>query len=248
MIKNGLADERIIKSMAKKYKRSSRIMGAISKVVSIIVCALLTVPFIVVAISGAMGNRAVKGVPAIKVVASTSMSEKYQNNTYLFENNLDNQLQLFDVVVLHQLPKEEDLKLYDIVVYEHISGSLLLHRIVGIEEPNEEHPNERYFLLQGDAVHYPDTFPVKYEQMKSIYSGKKIPNVGSFIFFMQSPAGMVCLLLILCCMVLMPIADSIVLKREEERYQFLQGLAQASAYWSNGQKLETTNKIGENYE
>ena len=248
MIKNGLADERIIKSMAKKYKRSSRIMGTISKVVSILVCALLTIPFIVVAVSGSMGNRKLKGVPAIKVVASTSMSEKYEKNTYLFTNNLDDQLQLFDVVVLHELPKEADLKLYDIVVYEHISGALLLHRIVGIEEPNEEHPNERHFLLQGDAVHYPDSFPVKYEQMKSIYSGTKIPNVGSFVFFMQSPAGMICLLLILCCMILMPIADSIVLRREEERYQFLQGLDRASAYWSNGQKLETLNKIGEKYE
>ena len=38
------------------------------------------------------------------------MSEKYENNTYLFANNLNNQLQLFDVVILHELPKEEDLK------------------------------------------------------------------------------------------------------------------------------------------
>ena len=234
MIKNGLADERIIKSVSNRYKLGNRIIGTISKIASIVICLFITIPFALVAISSSMGNRVVKDIPAIKVVASTSMSEKYENNTYLFTNNLDNQLQLFDVVLLHKLPKEEDLKLYDIVVYEHISGTLLFHRIVGIEEPNEEHPNERYFLLQGDAVHYPDSFPVRYEQMKSIYYGERVPNVGSFIFFMQSPSGLICLLLILCCMILMPIADSIVLKREEERYRFLQEMARANAYWSDG--------------
>ena len=98
-----------------------------------------------------------------------------------------------------------------------------MHRIVGIEEPNESHPNERYFLLQGDAVHYPDSFPVRYSQMKSIYKGKRIPNVGSFVFFMQSPAGIICLILIIASMILMPIADGIISKKEYERVVVLVG-------------------------
>ena len=128
---------------------------------------------------------------------------------------------MFDVVVLHELPKEEDLKLYDIVVYEHISGALLIHRIVGIEEPNESHPNERHFLLQGDAVHYPDTFPVRYSQMKSIYRGERIPNVGSFVFFIQSPAGIICIILLVVSLFLMPVADNYLLKKEYARVLFM---------------------------
>ena len=128
---------------------------------------------------------------------------------------------MFDVVVLHELPAEEDLKLYDIVVYEHISGALLIHRIIGIEEPNESHPNERHFLLQGDAVHYPDTFPVRYSQMRSIYKGERIPNVGSFVYFMQSPAGIICLILIMVSFILMPIADRFILKLEFKRVAFM---------------------------
>ena len=124
---------------------------------------------------------------------------------------------MFDVVVLHELPKEEDLQLYDIVVYEHISGALLIHRIVGIEEPNESHPNERHFLLQGDAVHYPDSFPVRYSQMKSIYRGERVPNVGSFVFFIQSPAGIICIILLVVSLFLMPIADNYLIKKEYAR-------------------------------
>ena len=227
IIKNGFADEKIIKTLNKKIekraKKWSKFSDIAERVISLSLCALLCVLFIGVGVSSCVGDNVVKKIPALKVVSSTSMSEKYENNTYLFSNNLNDQLQLFDVVILHELPKEEDLKLYDIVVYEHISGALLMHRIVGIEEPNESHPNERYFLLQGDAVHYPDSFPVRYSQMKSIYKGKRIPNVGSFVFFMQSPAGIICLILIIASMILMPIADGIISKKEYERVVVLVG-------------------------
>ena len=221
LVLSGLEDDKIKENLTKKLNKGQtkvgRIMELVEKIVSITLCALLAMLLIVTSISSCLGDTKVKGMPAIKVIASTSMSEKYEKNTYLFKNNLDNQLQLFDVVVLHELPKEEDLKLYDIVVYEHISGALLIHRIVGIEEPNENHPNERYFLLQGDAVHYPDTFPVRYSQMRSIYIGERIPNVGSFVYFMQSPAGIICIILLLASLVLMPIADNYILKKEYSR-------------------------------
>lgn len=227
IIANGLSDGDIITSIKKrinkKAKKCSRFYDITERVISIAFCALLCILFILVGISSCIGDTTVKKLPAIKVIASTSMSEKYEDNKYLYDNNLDDQLQLFDVVLLHELPSEEDLELYDIVVYEHISGALLIHRIIGIEEPNEEHPNERYFLLQGDAVHYPDSFPVRYEQMKSIYKGERIPNVGSFVYFMQSPAGIICLILLVVSMILMPIADKFVLDAEYKRVVILVG-------------------------
>lgn len=221
LVTNGLEDakikERLNKQLNKKSTKAGRIMELIEKIASITLCACLAVLLIVTSISSCRGDTKVDSLPAIKVIASTSMAEKYEENKYLFNNNLDDQLQLFDVVLLHELPKEEDLELYDIVVYEHITGALLIHRIVGIEEPNAEHPNERHFLLQGDAVHYPDTYPVRYSQMRSIYRGEKIPNVGSFVYFMQSPAGIICIILLLVTLVLMPIADNFILRKEYAR-------------------------------
>ncbi|MBE5743149.1 MAG: hypothetical protein E7358_00335 [Clostridiales bacterium] len=221
LVTNGLEDakikERLNKQLNKKSTKAGRIMELIEKIASITLCACLAVLLIVTSISSCRGDTKVDSLPAIKVIASTSMAEKYEENKYLFNNNLDDQLQLFDVVLLHELPKEEDLELYDIVVYEHITGALLIHRIIGIEEPNAEHPNERHFLLQGDAVHYPDTYPVRYSQMRSIYRGEKIPNVGSFVYFMQSPAGIICIILLLVTLVLMPIADNFILRKEYAR-------------------------------
>lgn len=225
IIANGFSDGDIITSIKKrinkKAKKCSRFYDIAERVISIAFCALLCILFILVGISSCIGDTTVKKLPAIKVIASTSMSEKYENNKHLFENDLNDQLQLFDVVLLHELPKEEDIELYDIVVYEHVSGALLIHRVIGIEEPNESHPNERYFLLQGDAVHYPDTFPVRYCQMKSIYRGERLPNVGSFVYFMQSPAGIICLILIVVSMLLMPIADKFIRNAEYDRVVIL---------------------------
>ena len=225
VIAHGLEDNKIKESLTKKLNKENsktgKVIEMIEKIFSIVLCAILSLLLIVTAVSSCRGDEKVRYIPAIKVIASTSMSEKYERNTYLFQNDLNDQLQLFDVVILHELPKEEDLQLYDIVVYEHISGALLIHRIIGIEEPNENHPNERHFLLQGDAVHYPDSFPVRYSQMRSIYRGERVPNIGSFVYFMQSPAGIICLILIVVSLILMPIADGYLIKREYQRVTVL---------------------------
>jgi hypothetical protein len=98
-------------------------------------------------------------------------------------------------------------------VYD-LDGTLLVHRIVGIEEPNKDHPDERWFKMQGDAVARPDASAVKYSQIKGIYRGEHLPFVGSFIMFMQSPAGWMCMLLMLAATIATPIIDK---KLERER-------------------------------
>ena len=89
-------------------------------------------------------NSTFDNIPTLKVVNSASMSVKHEDNKYLVENDLNDQFQTFDLILTYKLPKEEDLELYDIVVYE-VDEILVIHRIVGIEEPNEQH-SERYFL------------------------------------------------------------------------------------------------------
>ena len=125
-------------------------------------------------------------LPVYRVVQTGSMAKKHKNNTYLVENNLNDQFQAFDLIETKKLPDEMELELFDIVVYEY-EDILIVHRIIGIEEPNEKHPDSRLFMLQGDANEYPDKMSVSYSQMKAIYTGEKIPFLGSFILFMQSP-------------------------------------------------------------
>ena len=204
-ITHGLEDQRIINEYRKQQKESP-----IIKWVFRIISALLVIAFLgtaVISIGVQLSDDKVKSGHVVpKIVMSDSMSFKNEHNDYLEQNGLDNQFQTFDIIMTRQLPDEFDLKLYDIVVYEYY-GELVIHRIVGIEEPNDKHPGVRHFLLQGDAVNYADEFPVLYEQMKSIYQGERIPYIGSFFAFMQSPAGYLCVLLVLFAIIATPIVE-----------------------------------------
>ncbi len=223
LVRSGIEDENIKTSVLKKLNKNKKrcTYGVFDVIVSSVICILLTVICAVTVFTGTRGNNVIKGSPALKVVASTSMSVKYERNLYLFNHGLDNQLQMFDLIVLHELPPEDEIQLYDIIVYEHINGSLYIHRVVRIEEPNDEHPNERYFLFQGDANSYADVYPVRYSQMKSIYRNERMANVGSFVFFMQSPAGILCVLLIVAVLIIMPIIDNMFVKLELERVRHM---------------------------
>lgn len=163
----------------------------------------------------------VKGSLAVpRVVLSDSMSEKRETNGYLTENNLNDQFDTFDLILTHELPGEFELKLYDVVVYEY-KGNFIIHRIIGIEEPNERHPDHRLFQLRGDAMRYSDEFAVEYSQMRSIYRGERVPFVGSFIFFLQSPIGSVCIALVILGFIVSPIVSAMIRSRQRRRLRII---------------------------
>lgn len=218
-INSGLDDDKIIKEYNSTQKRR-KILNYISFTINFIVCIASVFIFCFSIYINYRSINQIGVVPILKVVVSDSMSHKNEGNQYLFENNLNNQIELFDIIAIVDTPTMDELKLYDVVVYE-LNGDLIVHRIVGIEEPNLNHPNERYFLLQGDAVGYTDKFPVTYNQIKGIYSGRRIPFLGSFIMFLQSPAGYLAIILIIFYFIGTPILEKKLRKAQYNRLMTL---------------------------
>ena len=210
-IRNGLDDE----SIKTEYEKAGKLkkFGVVDLIISGVLCAVVLSASVFSVVVSLMPDKVSGNIPTIRVVNSGSMASKYRENTYLFENDLNDQFETFDLIFTYKLPPEDELEIYDIVVYE-VDGLPIIHRIVGIEEPNTKHPEQRYFLLQGDAVASPDRFPVLYEQMKAIYRGERIPFVGSFVAFMQSPAGWLCIILIAFSVAFLPVLES---KFEKEK-------------------------------
>ena len=208
LINHGVEDEAILKEHNKRRakKRASKHAKFLDCAVSGVVCLVFVAMLISSIVIQCTENSCCGLLPTYRVVKTASMETKNPKNTYLTENKLNDQIRTFDLIRTEKLPDEMDLELYDIVVYE-TDGMLIIHRIVEIEEPNESHPDCRHFKLQGDAVEAADRFPVLYEQMKGIYRGDRIPFIGSFILFMQSPAGWLCTLLIVFTMIATPILD-----------------------------------------
>lgn len=220
LIRFGAEDQDIIKENLKAQRKKRKVSGKFDWLLSAFFCIVFSCAFAFSMYVNLAQDVYFENIPTLKVVNTNSMAKKLEKNKYLFENNLNNQFEALDLLLLYKLPGEMDLKLYDVVVYE-VDDMLVVHRIVGIEEPNAKHPDERYFLLQGDAVENPDRFPVHYSQMRAIYGGQKLPFVGSFIIFMQSPAGWLCMILMLAATITTPIIDKKLAKARAERYTFL---------------------------
>lgn len=217
LIRCGEEDETIIKEYERnKGRKPNRFAQTVSTILSVLICLVLLFFFAFSVCTKIGGCACLGNIPSYKVVNSGSMAVKNERNEYLFENGLNDQIQTFDLIQIHKLPGEFELELYDIVVYE-VDDILVVHRIVDIEEPNEEHPNERWFTLQGDNVENPDRFPVRYSQMKAIYMGVRIPFIGSFVMFMQSPAGWLCALLVVFAMIATPAVEKKINSEIEQR-------------------------------
>ncbi len=205
LVRNGLEDEAIRQEAAESGKRT--VMEILNTVVSALLCVVMIAMF-VVSLLLQLGDGILRIDASIPmVVKSASMSYKEEKNTYLYDHDLNDQFDTFDIILVDPLPDEFDLKLYDIVVYEAKDGTSIVHRIVSIEEPNAEHPDHRYFKFQGDAVQINDRYPVLYSQMRGIYSGQRIRFVGSFVLFMQSPAGWICILLVIFSIIATPMVE-----------------------------------------
>lgn len=242
-IRAGTEDEKIkIEYEKAKKKKQSKALLLADKAFSGVVFLLFFALFLCSMFVNIRGTERIGNLSRLQVVSSSSMSKKYERNDYLFKNDLNDQFDTFDIILTHKLPAEEELKLYDIVVYE-VDELLVVHRIVGIEEPNDKHPNERHFLLQGDNVGNPDKFPVLYSQMKGIYRGQRVPFVGSLVMFMRSPAGILCVLLIVFAMVATPIVNKRLEKAKALRIKLILFKAEQERL---GKELATAETVDAN--
>ena len=205
LIAAGIEDEKI-KTEYIKYRKESPFVKFLCGLLTLVMVAAMLGVFSISVYLKLNEKTHIAGIPMPKVVMSASMSKAGRNNAYLQANGLSNQLQMFDLILVHELPEESELKLYDVVVYENVDGDMIIHRIVKIEEPNANHPDQRLFTLRGDANDTSDA-PITYSRMRGIYRDERVPNVGSFIVFMQSPAGYLCILLILFAVIATPIVE-----------------------------------------
>lgn len=206
-IDGGIDDEYCKKVYQEEHSKKAKRIAIASNIVSAVVGLLFTGMFAIsLYVNVFNNNKVISGTSIPHVVMSGSMSKKNANNKYLFENDLNNQFETYDLIFLDKLPDQFELKQYDIVMYE-VEDTLIIHRIINIEEPNEKHPNERYFQLKGDTNASPDRFPVKYEQMKGIYNNNKIMAVGMFIAFFQSPLGYLTIIIIIAYIVVTPMVE-----------------------------------------
>lgn len=106
----------------------------------------------------------------------------------------------------------EELAVGDVIAFME-DGAVITHRIIEISEAED---GTLQFTTKGDANNAADRAPVTEENLVGIYK-TRIPKVGSFALFLQTPAGM--LIFIGVPLVAFIVYDLICRRREKKQKQ-----------------------------
>lgn len=220
LISNAKEDESRDLKTGEKKKKGIQI-GI--KVGSYLILGLILVFFGVSLYSRFSGNIIPFGDSTLIVIGSGSMSERYQTNTYLFENDLTNQFNTYDIIGITKYDSEADIDLYDVVAFKDKDGTTIVHRIISI---NNLEDGRVGYITQGDANSKNDVGSrysdyIYYDDIIGFYNETRIETVGIFIIFLQSNAGIITIVAIAYCLFMFDYYNTRYDNTIEERTQLL---------------------------
>ena len=218
-IKSGKRDIEIIDEVI--YDRQShvqqrrKVIGLIRTIAFYLVIIIIVPIFAFSLVNKVMGNVMMIGNKAVMVIPTDSMSYKNEANSYLFNRNLNNQIQPYDIIVLEKVSKS-DIKMYDVIAYKNDKGVNIVHRIIDI--------NGDKYTTRGDIYDSSktDLYKPVYEDVVGRYTGKRIPGVGIFIMFLQSYAGIITVVSLVYCLLMIDRTAERINKVQQERIDKLE--------------------------
>ena len=153
---------------------SNRVLTAVGLALCVIFGFLLVCNLTII-IKGALFPEKPPSVLGLTpmVVLSGSMSGEAEDH-----------IEVGDLVFVGRADPEE-LEVGDVIAYMN-GGATVTHRITAIDTNTD---GDLLFTTKGDANNAEDTTPVTEEQLVGIYRWR-IPKVGDFALFLQTPLGM----------------------------------------------------------
>lgn len=148
------------------------------------------------------------------MVPTGSMSYKNEANTYLEENDINNQFPANSLVALVKVDSIEDVKKYDVLCYAKSDGTQIIHRVIDIDE-------DGLMTLRGDANNANDPEKVAFSQVVGKYNNFYIPYVGSAVTYIQSNEGITVSVTVILSLLVWDFSDSFPENKYEERKEKL---------------------------
>lgn len=221
-IKSGKRDIEIIDEVI--YERQQhvqnrrKVIGLIRTIAFYLIIITILPIFVFSLVNRVMGNVMMIGDKAVMVVATGSMGYKNEANDYLFNRNLNNQFQQYDIIVLEKVEKS-DIHLYDVIAYKNDKELNIIHRIISIEPGSTTK-----YVTRGDIYDSSktDLYKPVYEDVIGRYTGKRIPGVGIFIMFLQSYAGIITVISLVYCLLMIDRTAEKINKVQQERIDKLE--------------------------
>ena len=158
------------------------------------------------------------------VIQTGSMEEKNSANTYLEENNLNDQIETFSLIGLDYVDSPDELEQYDIVAYYDDDNNLIVHRIINITYDENNNP---IYTLRGDSNTFSnsDERSLTFDDIEGKYNGFQNFGLGLTINYMKSNIGIIAISLGLILIMIYDYFDILLGKRiklrKEEIYPLI---------------------------
>lgn len=153
---------------------SKKLTPVLKKVISILLCIIL-IPVIIInvmlIINGFTNKSDMPDVFGYKpmIVLSGSMSPTFEAG---------------DMILIKNVENPAALQKGDITCYL-ISGKATTHRIIQVAEKD----GQTAYVTKGDFNNVEDRLAVMPNQIQGTYTGIRIPHLGDFLMFVQTPQG-----------------------------------------------------------
>ena len=138
------------------------------------------------------------------IVISDSMTIDKEAGTGAFNKN--------DLIIIKKVDPAS-LEEGDIVTYRGRDGDIITHRITDLITDTKDGQEVPAFETKGDYSPGYDFYPVRYEQIIGEYQFR-LPKLGGIAMFLQTPAGVIIILLI---PVLIVFAVDFFIKRKQQQ-------------------------------
>ena len=196
-----LIDYAIEEEKAKK-KKSKKVIRISLKVLSYFIFGVILIFFGISLYSRFSNNVMPFGDTSLIVIATGSMSEVNDSNDYIYEHNLNNQFNAYDIISISKYKNQEEIDLYDVIAFKNDDGDTIVHRITEIITLDS---GEEVYITRGDANAVDDTYNqyssyLSYDAIIGKYNGFRIPGIGIFVIFLQSNAGIITIIAIAYCL------------------------------------------------
>ena len=178
----------------------------------------ILIPFLALSVISKFKNGVVmlfgRGMIA---VATGSMSEKNEENTYLA--GIDNQIPTYSMIFLEKVDSMTQLQKYDVIAFVNDKGENIIHRIVDVDFG----ANGPVYITRGDSNNANDSYKPCFDDILGKYTGEHIEYLGLFAMFLQSYAGIVTIAAVIYCLIMIEVVGDKIYKAREKRLDFLDG-------------------------
>lgn len=189
-----LLDE-VIYERREEVKKQKKITAVLKTVFFYVIIIIFAPLFVFSIVNRITGNTMMIGNKTVMVVASGSMSEKNEVNTYLVSNDLNNQFQTYDIIVLEKVVNASDIQLYDVVAYKNDEGTNVIHRIIAINADGS-------YITRGDANNGSDRYNPTFSDIIGRYNEQRARGIGILVMFLQSYAGIITIISLFYCLIM----------------------------------------------